>query len=150
MQFHDPGAPQQEKVSDTFFFGWRGDREDLFPPTFCQQELVTRAETYYIKNHISHSQDWQMEGLSLQPKEVLDTEGNPLCPGASCASVRGQIPRHKHRHCCQYAASTRRVVFKGKASRKCDLQKTPPTQPLLPVQKAEEETVLWLAYCTSP
>lgn len=30
-----------------------------------------------------------MEGLLLQPREVLDVEGRLLCPGASCASARG-------------------------------------------------------------
>lgn len=51
-----------------------------------------------------------MEGLLLQPREVLDAEGRLLCLGAFCTSVRGQIPHQDHRHCCQYAVSTKRVV----------------------------------------
>lgn len=68
-----------------------------------------------------------MEGLLLQSREALDVEENLLCPGASHASVPGQILTRStdtECHCIfQHAVSMERVIFQGKARRKCNLHK---------------------------
>lgn len=63
----------------------------MFSRTFCEEELATRPETYYNNKCVLRSQGWQMEGLLLQPKEVLDVEGNLLCPGAFVPLCRGRF-----------------------------------------------------------
>lgn len=74
-----------------------------------------------------------MEGLLLQSREALDVEENLLCRGRVLTRSTDSF---------QHTVSMERVIFKGKARRKCHLQKTLLRQTLCPVQKTKEGPIL--------
>lgn len=146
LQFPGPGSPQLDDVSDTFFFWWRGDREDLFSRNFCREEQATRPETYYNNKRVLCSQGWQMEGLLLQPKEVLDVEGNLLCPAALVPLCRGRFLIRSTDTVANMQWALNGSCSKGKQGENVICRKHLRCNPCPRCKsKTKEGTVLWVA-----